>query len=379
VMHSPQYQKGSLEVQQAFGLHSSIKIGYFGYHGIHGLVQNPSANAWGFGTLPASVCSSPPVPPCADPRFGGVTTVSSRAISNYNGMVTSFQHRIGRWSPGLFQVNYTFGHALDEISNGGLFPFIGGSTLYAQDPKNLRRNYGPAEYDLRHSLNANYVWELPVKTVLGGHGPSSLLSGWQISGTVFFHVGFHQSIFDYFESGMLQQKNFFGPIYAVPTAALGSDPSCGEGAAFTNPVHPCEPPQLLTDGVTANPNARFVQSGCETGFDTGNLGAFPACSGPAVAFVQSRNRFRGPGYFNTDFTIMKNTRLPGRENASLSIGFQFFNFFNHPNFNNPVNGISDPGFGEIGGQDGSYTSIFGNNTGGNATRRLIQLKAQLQF
>src|SRR5262249_7519277 len=223
------------------------------------------------------------------------------------------------------------------------------------------------------------LWELPIRSVLLGHGPNSLVSGWQISGTVLFHVGYPQSIFDYFEAGMLQQKNFFGPIYAVPVAPLGPDLPCGKDAAFTNPVRPCEPPQLTADGVMPNPYARFVQAGCESGFDTGNLGAFPACNGPAVTFAQSRNRFRGPSYFNTDFTIMKNTRLPGRENASLGMGFQFFNFLNHPNFNNPVNGVSDAGFGMIGGQDAPYTSIFGNQTGANASRRVIQLKPELQF
>jgi Carboxypeptidase regulatory-like domain/TonB-dependent Receptor Plug Domain len=379
--HSPQYQRWSLQLQQTLGVHSLVNVGYFGYHGIHGLVLNPSANAWGFGTLPKSLCASPPVPPCADPRFSQITTVTSGAISNYHGMVASFQHRFSHWTPGLFQVNYTFGHALDEVSNGGLFGYTGTSTLSAQDPKNLRRNYGPAEYDVRHSLNANYVWELPIRTLLRGHGANSLVSGWQISGTMLFHLGYPQSIFDYFESGILQQKNFFGPIYAVPVAPFGPDPPCGKGAAFTNPVRPCEPPQLLADGVTPNPYARFVQSGCETGFDAGKLGSFPNCLNgtTTISFRQSRNRFRGPGYFNTDFTIMKNTRFPGLENVSLGIGLQFFNFFNHPNFNDPVNGISDAGFGLIGGLDGSYTSIFGNQTGADASRRVIQLKAQFQF
>jgi len=77
--------------------------------------------------------------------------------------------------------------------------------------------------------------------------------------------------------------------------------------------------QLLPDGVGANLKARFAQAGCETGFDAGNLGAFPACDGPAVAFIQSRNRFRRASYCNTDFTIMKNTKFPSWENASLGL------------------------------------------------------------
>ena len=46
-----------------------------------------------------------------------------KGISNYNGMVVSFQHRFGRWGQGVFQANYTYGHALDEVSNGGTAPF----------------------------------------------------------------------------------------------------------------------------------------------------------------------------------------------------------------------------------------------------------------
>jgi len=377
--HSPQFQKWSLELQETVGVHSSLNIGYFGHHGIHGLVQNPSANAWGCGSFPSTVCTSPPMPPCADPRFSQVTTVSWASVSNYNGLVASFQHTFSRWTSGIFQVNYTFGHALDEISNGGLFTFTGGSSwssIFPSDAKKLRRGYGPAEYDVRHSLNASYVWELPLKTLLGGHGPSSLIRGWEVSGTVFVRSGFPYSVFDSVKAGQLQQQNYFGPIYAVGVGPFGSDPACGKGAAFTYPVHLCQIPQT-TDGVTPHPQARFVQAGCESGFDVGNLGA--ACNGPAVAFVQSRNRFRGPSYFNSDFTIMKNTKLPRWENASLGIGFQFFNVFNHPNFGLPSNDVADPSFGEIFGVAGPFSNLQGNNTGADNSRRLIQVKAQLQF
>jgi hypothetical protein len=50
------------------------------------------------------------------------------AISNYNGLVTSFQHRFSRWTQGFFQVNYTWGHALDEVSNGGVIQFTQGTS-----------------------------------------------------------------------------------------------------------------------------------------------------------------------------------------------------------------------------------------------------------
>lgn len=246
----------------------------------------------------------------------------------------------------MFQANYTYGHAFDEVSNGGLFSFTNGSALSPQNPSDLRGAYGPAEYDVRHSFNASYVWEIPVKTALRVRGYDSLAKGWQISGTIFARSGFPYSVFDFNESGILSQNNYFSGIYAVPVATLPGT-SCGKSAAFPLAPEPCQPPQVQADGLTLNPNAHFVQTGCETGFNKGTLpGASGACGGSAVVFAQGRNRFRGPGYFNTDVALMKNTKIPGWENGSLGIGVQFFNLLNHPNFGLPQNNISDPLFGQ---------------------------------
>ena len=378
-----QYQKWSLEVQQTFGKRTSVTLGYYGNHGIHELVQNPSANAFGFGPFPATRCSSPPVPPCADPRFAGVTEYTTPGISNYNGVVVSFRRRFTGFGNGLFQANYTYGHALDEVSNGGQAVFAAGSSDFPQNPFNLRGSYGAADYDVRHSLNANYVWQLPVKTMLHGRGPDYLVNGWQVSGAIFARTGFPYTVIDLAKAGNLAPNNFYGTIYSVPVAPLGPSPSCGAGAVVPPFPHPCQPPQLvmLPDGTTkSNPNANFVQAGCETGFNTGNLpGPTGPCGGRAVSFAQGRNHFRGPNYFNTDLAIMKNTKVPGWENAMLGIGFQFFNFFNHPNFGPPDNDSSDSGFGQISTMEMPPTSILGSGLGGDVSPRMIQLKAQIMF
>lgn len=380
VLKSPQYQKWSLEAQQAFGSGTSISIGYFGNHGIHELIQNMSANAFGFDSLPHGKCTSPPVPPCADPRFGGVNQLTTVGLSNYNGMVVTFEKRFNSWGQGIFQANYTYGHAFDEVSNGGLLSFTFGSSEIPQDPNSFRGSYGAADYDARHSFNANYLWEVPVKAALRGHGPDYLVNGWQISGTIFSHTGFPYTVIDNQEGFNLQANNFFGPIYAVPVGPPGPGIACGEGAAIPLSPHPCQPPQLLANGVTPNPNARFVQSGCETGFNTGNLpGPSGLCAGPSVSFAQGRNRFRYPNYFNTDFSIMKITKIPRWENATLGIGFQFFNFFNHPNFGGPDNFSSNPSFGQIFRMQSPPTGILGASLGGDASPRNIQLKVKLEF
>jgi hypothetical protein len=379
-MKSPQYLKWSLELQRVFGANTSISAGYFGNHGIHELIMNQSANAFGFGTLPPQKCAHSPVAPCADPRFGAVTQLTTAGISNYNGTVITFQQRFTGWSQGILQASYTYGHAFDEVSNGGLGQFsYRNSLLVPQDPNDFRDSYGSADYDVRHSFNASYVWEIPLRAALGGHGPDYLVKGWQISGTVFARTGFPYTVWDVARSFELQANNFFGPIYAVPVGPLGSGISCGKGAAIPEAGHPCQPPQVLPDG-TPNPNARFVQLLCETGFNTGNLPSpSDPCGGPHVSIAQGRNRFRGSSYFVTDFAIMKDTKIPGTENVVLGIGLQFLNFFNHPNFGTPDNSSSDPSFDQISYMQSPPTGILGAGLGGDASPRNIQLKIQFRF
>jgi hypothetical protein len=379
MIHTPQYQKWSLQAQQSFGASTSLTVGYFGNHGLHELDLNPNANAFGFGSFPTTVCSNPPVPPCADPRFGGVTEFETNAVSNYQGMLVSFEQRFARWGSGLVQANYTYGHALDEVSNGGLGQFAYGSSVFPQDVSNLRGSYGPADYDVRHSINANYVWELPLKVALRGRVRDSMIKGWQLSGTIFLRTGLPYTVIDFAEGGILNSKNFFGTIYSVPVAPLGPAGPCGKGAVIPASPVPCQPVQVLSDG-SPNPGALFLQTGCETGFNSGNLpGRKGPCSGPSVTFVQGRNRFRSPAYFNTDFAIMKNTKISTWENGVFSIGMQFFNLFNHANFGLPDNWSSDSTFGQILYQEQPPTSILGSGLNANVSQRMIQLRAQLQF
>ena len=377
--HASQYQRWSLEWQQAFGGGTSLKVMYTGHHGIHEFFQDPNANAYGFGSLPTALCSSPPVSPCADPRFSGVTNIRSDGISSYHAMVVSFAHRFSTWGSGMFQANYTYGHALDEVSNGGQVPFTFASIQSPQDPNNLRGAYGPAEYDVRHSFNASYVWRLPLKAILQDHGPEILLVGWQISGTVFARTGFPYTVIDFAQSSTLNSQNYFGLIYSVPAGALLGGMPCGKAAASPSDTQPCLPPQVLSNG-NPNPHAIFTQTGCEAGFDIANLpGLAGPCGGSAVSFAQGRNHFRGPGYFNTDLAFMKNTKISRLESAELGLGVEFYNLFNHANFGLPFGDSSNPIFGQIIYTSQPATSILGAGRGGDASARMIRLKLQLTF
>ena len=76
-----------------------------------------------------------------------------------------------------------------KFRTGGCHYFTTGGSIFPQDANNLRGSYGAAEYDARHSVTGNFVWEVPFKEALRGHGPDSLVKGWQISGTILARTG----------------------------------------------------------------------------------------------------------------------------------------------------------------------------------------------
>jgi hypothetical protein len=78
-------------------------------------------------------------------------------------------------------------------------------------------------------------------------------------------------------------------------------------------------------------------------------------------------------------TIMKYTTIPHWESAKLGIGAQFFNLFNHPNFQPPVNNINNSLFGDVTGTVNPPTSILGSGLGADASTRLVQLTIKMNF
>jgi hypothetical protein len=80
-------------------------------------------------------------------------------------------------------------------------------------------------------------------------------------------------------------------------------------------------------------------------------------------------------------SILKNFKIPKWEAAKFAVGFQFFNLFNHPNFDKPVNDIAQGvgTFGTINNLVAAPTSILGSFVGSDASGRIIQLRAQFVF
>ena len=336
---APQYEEWNLQVEQPLGARSSVAVNYVGNHGVHEASQNPGLNAYdptGFGDLPFAP---------TDQRFGTITEVSTPAVSNYNGLSITAKQQFKSLQ---LQANYTWSHALDEVSNAGFLQYsllTNISVLSPQDPFNLRRyNYGNADYDTRHYFSLNYVWNTPY-----WKGPKVALEGWVFSGTIFARSGLPFTVVDGNQTGNLAAYNYGGNLSGLGAFVFGNylggaPSSCGSGAVSK----PC----LTT--------AMFTPT-------TNNFGN------------QWRNQFYGPRYFDTDFTVMKNFKVPHWEAAKLGIGAQFFNLFNHPNFDQPEGNLASPNFGSIISTVNTPTSILGSFLGGDASPRLIQFKGNLTF
>jgi outer membrane receptor protein involved in Fe transport len=336
-IHYPTYQEYSLQIQQQIGRSTSVQIGYVGNHGYHEPVVNNGVNTYGFGGAPATP---------ALPAFATVTEIQSNASSNYNGLLVSVKNQSKHVTLGF---NYTYSHALDEVSNGGFVPFgINSLGQYSPgnsiDPFNLAlQNYGNADYDVRHSLNGSYLITVPH---FGG--PRLLTDNWQLGGTLFWHRGFPFSVTD-----------------GTVTDAL--EPNYGN---------------TLSDWMLANVVNPTVSHHC------GKAATVTPCfGGPASTYFanptsfggQRRNQFTGPGYFNTDLSVMKGFKVPGLESGKVQVGAQGFNVLNHPNFQNPDFDFSSPTFGSVVSTASPPTSVYGSFLGGDASPRIVQLKAVFQF
>jgi outer membrane receptor protein involved in Fe transport len=331
-LSTPYYEQWSLGVQQAIGDKTSLGLGYVGNKGVHIPILN-YPNAWGTGYAPF-----PDTPPAVN--FNTVSQYTSSGVSNYNGLTASFNQRLTYGF--TVQASYTWSHTMDEVSNGGYGVYYNAnSSLNNQiNPYCLRcNNYGNADYDIRHSFNASYVWQTP----------------WKFSNTAM----------NYAFGGWVLSQNFFARS-GLPWTAMDSNAFVGNYAAANT---------TIADWVPGVPQ----QQSCSNGLSVcANINAFTTASS---AFpTQRRNTLRGPGMFNSDFSVNKNFKLTERMN--FSFGANFYNVFNHPNFQNPYFTDIQYGAGTFGTINamatpptGPYGSFFANLPSG----RMIQLQAKIVF
>lgn len=91
----------------------------------------------------------------------------------------------------------------------------------------------------------------------------------------------------------------------------------------------------------------------------------------------ARNSFRGPHYFNTDFSLQKDFKLT--ERFVFTLGANAFNVLNHPNFGNPDADVTSGTFGQILNTVTPPNSPYGNFQGSSVSGRILQVDAKFKF
>jgi hypothetical protein len=330
-LRTPQVQEWNFSVQQELDSKSKFTIAYTGNHGIYEAYPNTTLNAT--SSVVGYNASQP------DQRFGSYTEWYSGAVSNYNGLTASYSRRM---SMGLvLNASYTWAHSIDEISNGGLLGYGVTSILGQINPAGLRiNNYGNSDYDIRHNVNANYVWTDPYH--FGNRFANILLGGWLFSENFTARSGLPFTVLD----GTASTSN--GGT-ATPAEVLG----------------PAQQPCVNGNSQCFN-SAQFAPAS--------SISTFPN---------QRRNQYRGPGFFNSDFTFGRNFRLG--ERVRLNIGANIYNIFNHPNFQNPnrtwtsSDCSSTAACGAITGQAAPPTGAYGSFFNGLPAGREGQLVGKITF
>ncbi len=362
-LHAPYFMEWSFGIEHQFGNTGSVQAQYVGTRAVD---QPYLTQVNGYQSVCPGCFAPFPYGQPTDPRFGAVTQLSTGASSNYNGLQLTAMKHMGHGLQG--QVNYTWSHCLDTVSNGGFLQFSAGGIL-SPLPGDLRRDYGPCDYDIRHNLNAQYVYELPIKVKSRELGLA--LNGWQVSGTVFWHSGVPFSVlstpYAADGNGIVQGS---GPQFA--SLVPGVDPYCRH----------CEIPGVTQPGTIQwlNPNAFVSAVDPATGTCNGGNSA-QNCQFGNLA----RNALRGPDFFWSDFYITK--WFPLSERVKLRFDAQFFNLFNHPNFGLPsivLAGIpgkpsTQTGFGALTYTTSPPTGLLGVGLGGDSSPRMIAFQARLQF
>ena len=312
-------------------------------------------------------------------RFAEIDYKTSGGTDMYNALQSSLQRRFAR---GLsLGMQYTWAKELGTSSGSN-------EATTAQSPYSFKTDYGRGTSDIRHSLNATVLYDLPF-----GHGKAYSLSGpwdligggWQIGGIVNFRSGVPIDVLitrpDIAYVGKpgtaIAGQTFSSPVVTagvVQTTAVANVPGGGNTRNIRRPnVVPGVNPYLKTGRQFLNPAA----------FST------PA---PGTFGNSRRNDYSGPNLAQLDLTLSKS--FHATEKTSFDVRADAYNILNHPNYANPgtvrlnqtlATGIgngSQPGTAfttaNAGSAFGILSSTVGNQVGIGANRQ-IQLSLRAIF
>jgi hypothetical protein len=255
------------------------------------------------------------------PAWGTALSLDSYVTSSYNSLqIKGTRRSASGWA---LLGAYTWSKSIDLSSERGSGDRGGGFDTGGGNVRDLAGySRGLSGFDVRHRLVLSSVYELPLGRGKGllknlGSGWARAIGGWEVSGIALFQSGF--------------------PTTAVMSADVNGD-GIVDRPDFVAPLQ----------YNTRNPSCYVVEA------------RNPACGTANTSFVDlpagsvrfgsaGRNIIIGPGLFNWDMGVSKNTRFGHDDRFNVQFRWEVFNLFNHANFNQPnrVVNVTSPRFGTI--------------------------------
>ena len=303
-------QQWNFNVQREITPSLGVTVGYVGSKGTH-LDMNYDANEVVTASFSQSVRRYP--------QFAALTVRSAGASSTYHAFQISFEKR---FTKGLsFLSAYTFSKAIDDSSSWN---------AAVVDPTDFRLERGFSTFDTHNRWITSYTYDLPY-----GHGrtygasiskvANLLLGGWQTNGIL-----------------TIQSGNPLDPLTGLQLSGTQTN---------TRPDVSCNPNSFDHDP------ARWFNTACFSASFAGRYG------------TAGRDIIIGPGTKDFDAALLKKFAL-GKEERYLQFRTEFFNVFNHPNFDNPTVTTTSATFGKI---------ISAGVQDARASSRQIQFALRLAF
>jgi hypothetical protein len=317
-----------------------LTAGYAGAVGGHILVlgnslnvNSPSAcgsvSGYTIGCLPGG---APYSYPNTTPNFNSTLYYGDPGKTHYNSAQVKVETKTPKY--GLYAlIAYTYSRTYDNGLSDGL-----GSELSAPFfplPNWEKLDWSLSQINLNQSFTASVIYDLPFGKGKRfgsewGTVTNTLLGDFQVTLIERASSGFPVPLIDSNnQSGTTFNQGGNSNNYNRPNQVAGCNPYAADHSKY-----------------------QWINAACFTAPTPGELGN--AARVPVV----------GPDFVNSDFSLIKQFRLP-RPGMGLNFRAEFFNLFNHPEYGSPVADINAAGFGSV--------SSTVNNP------RLIQLALKLSF
>jgi hypothetical protein len=290
------------------------------------------------------------------PAYGALSAWSTIGNSNYNALTLSVRQR---YKGMLLDFNYTWSHSLDDASglqNETSFSGFGnqnGNGAFIVNPLRQRDSYGNSDFDVRHIINADAVWSLPMgkgqSFLSSAHGlTQALVGGWQLSGIFRWNTG-------------------------LPSQSPTDDSRWATNWNVQANVTPLKPLHSCPGVLNGQPKMFDGSCGSLDSIYRSFRNAYPGETGP-------RNYLRQPGYVDLDLGLGKTFTMPWSESHQLQLRWDAFNVTNTQHFGT----IDFSRTGNGVGLDPALTNLTAPSGWSNLLRtqgqpRIMQIGARYSF